>query len=326
MGFTINQVKHFYCVKAVKDKVQDLKEIGDAVVRFNKKRQSMYVQYKGPGGIITSDDIPVNTVTNFVHTKADKLAYPLKRQSLQLNPELSDIAYGQDYIVRLAFRQFIGLSEEDQYFKYGVIRPTKNMDVSTFYKNLAIDLARNTDVTQATTPLVNVYLVAEDDTETLVTGQNYKTLDNSVKYKSIILEEAIQDWVLGTMPEAYIPFSVQTEPVEYDGLEVQWGLVEQIKPKTFVPNGHVIADMEYMFMGARGDFYRNMGYPNVIKTTYVVNPDLSYDTLDMHFNYTGAGENPQKSEKDIIFVSSDTAVLTKLIANIKTVTGLELSK
>ena len=47
---------------------------------------------------------------------------------------------GQNYILRLAFRQYIGLSEEDQYFKYGEVIARSGMTASDFYKKMAISL------------------------------------------------------------------------------------------------------------------------------------------------------------------------------------------
>jgi len=40
---------------------------------------------------------------------------------------------GQDYILRLAFRNYIGLSEEDQYFKYGAVHAITGMTAEVFY-------------------------------------------------------------------------------------------------------------------------------------------------------------------------------------------------
>ena len=42
-----------------------------------------------------------------------------------------------------------------------------------------------------------------------------------------------------------------------------------------------------------------MGYPHVIKTTYLANPEAKYDTLNIHYAFTDSNEGIQKSEKDI---------------------------
>ena len=65
-----------------------------------------------------------------------------------------------------------------------------------------------------------------------------------------------------------------------------------------------MADYEYFYMGERGDQYRNVGWPNVIPTAYIVDPTYAYgyDTIGIHFAYTGSNHAIQKSEKDITFI------------------------
>lgn len=56
-------------------------------------------------------------------------------------------------------------------------------------------------------------------------------------------------------------------------------------------------------MGERGDQYRNMGWPNVIETKYLVDPTKQYDVLELHFAFTDSGVNSYRSEKDITIVA-----------------------
>ena len=73
---------------------------------------------------------------------------------------------------------------------------------------------------------------------------------------------------------------------------------------------------------------RGMGYPNTIKTTYLVDPDAIYDTLDIHYFYTGSNESVQKSEKTITLIAvndgSHTA-MNALIGAINTASGLTIA-
>lgn len=66
-------------------------------------------------------------------------------------------------------------------------------------------------------------------------------------------------------------------------------------------------------MGERGDIYRNMGFPNVIPTTYLVDPTLEYNVVDIHYAYTGGNEEVQKSEKDITVVIPKVGALWYLL-------------
>lgn len=83
-------------------------------------------------------------------------------------------------------------------------------------------------------------------------------------------------------------------------------------------------------MGDRGDVYRNIGWPQVMNTKYLVDPSVPYDTIDIHYFYVGNNENPQKSEKDITIVvpnSDGKSTLTdSIIEAINTAAGLAIDK
>jgi hypothetical protein len=70
-----------------------------------------------------------------------------------------------------------------------------------------------------------------------------------------------------------------------------------------------MADYEYFYMGERGDQYRMVGWPDYVPTKYLVDPTKTYDTIALHFAYTGANHAVQMSEKDVtILVPSDATV------------------
>ena len=92
------------------------------------------------------------------------------------------------------------------------------------------------------------------------------------------------------MPQAFIPFTPQFLSITVDGEDRLWGVATVVTPTKTVPDGHLIADLEYFCMGARGDIYRGMGYPNIIHTTYLADPSAVYDVLDIHYFYTGSNQ------------------------------------
>ena len=202
------------------------------------------------------------------------------------------------------------------------------MTASDFYKKMAISLAKN--VANETTPLVKIYVATTasgTDTFTEVTSST-KEADLTGTYTKIVVEESEQPWVLGMMPQAFIPFAVQFIPVTVDGLDRIWGVSTPATPVNFVQDGHVIADLEYFCMGARGDIYRGMGYPNIIRTTYLVDPTKKYDTLDIHYYYTGDNESVQKSEKTITLVAVDDGshtLMKSIVAAVNTASGLSIA-
>ena len=130
------------------------------------------------------------------------------------------------------------------------------------------------------------------------------------------------------MPQAFIPFTPQFLTITVDGEDRLWGVATVVTPTKTVPDGHLIADLEYFCMGARGDIYRGMGYPNTIKTTYLVDPSAVYDVLDIHYFYTGSNESVQKSEKTITLVAVDDGshtAMNALIGAINTASGLTIA-
>lgn len=328
--FSINQVRQLYVAKAVKDNTTALTTAGDIVPKADTAKTTLYFQYMSPAGIVSSDKIDIANIMYAKATSSDALAHKLVRYSVTLDADVADAPVaGQNYILRLAFRQYIGLSEEDQYFKYGEVIARSGMTASDFYKKMAISLAKNLENKTESTPLVNIYLIrAAAPTEVPVTSATKESNLTATDYNQIIIEETEQPWVLGMMPQAFIPFTPQSLTITVDGEERLWAKAKVVTPKNTVPDGHLMADLEYFCMGARGDIYRGMGYPNIIKTTYLVDPDAIYDTLDIHYFYTGSNESVQKSEKTITLIAvnngSHTA-MNALINAINTASGLTIA-
>ena len=266
--FSINQVRQLYVAKALKDSTAALTTAGDIVPKADTAKTTLYFQSMSPAGIVASDKIDLKHVLYAKATPSEALAHKLVRYSVTLDADVSATPVaGQNYILRLAFRQYIGLSEEDQYFKYGEVIARSGMTTSDFYKKMAISLAKNLENKTESTPLVNIYLnsAAADGTDVPVTATTKESDLNKDDYDKIIIEEAKQPWVLGMMPQAFIPFTPQFLTITVDGEDRLWGVATVVTPKKTVPDGHLIADLEYFCMGARGDIYRGMGYPNIIK-------------------------------------------------------------
>lgn len=330
MVISINQVRQLYVAKALKTSTAGLATAGDIVPKADTAKTTLYFQYMSPAGLVSSDKIDIQNVMYAKATSSDDLAHKLIRYSVTLDADVSATPVaGQNYILRLAFRQYIGLSEEDQYFKYGEVIARSGMTASDFYKKMAISLAKNLENKTESTPLVNIYLnsTAADGTDVPVTATTKESDLNKADYDKIIIEEAEQPWVLGMMPQAFIPFTPQFLTITVDGEDRLWGKATVVTPNKTVPDGHLIADLEYFCMGARGDIYRGMGYPNIIKTTYSVDPSAVYDVLDIHYFYTGSNESVQKSEKTITLVAVDDSshtAMNDLIKAINAASGLAI--
>lgn len=328
--FSINQVRHLYVEKALKTggKLLSTDAAGSILLKADTAKTTLYFQYLSPAGIVSSDTITIANIISAKATASGSMAHKLARYEVTLSALAPAPVQAQEYVLRLAFRQYIGLGEDDQYFKYGFVKATSGMTASNFYKALALSLAKN--IANETTPLVNIYLnsATANGTDVPVTSATKEADLNKADYNKIIIEEVQQDWILGKMPQAFIPFSVQPTTITVDGEEIIWGDVKKVTSTKKVDNGHNIADLEYFCMGARGDMYRGMGYPNNITTTYLVDPSKKYDVLDIHYSYIGSNESVQKSERTITIVCEDDGehtLMKALVAAVNAASGLSIT-
>lgn len=328
--YSVNQVRHLYVAKSLKTAIAQLTTAGDILPKADTAESTLYFQYFSPAGVIeSSDKIDIKNITYAKATSSGALAKKLDRYQVVLDSEINsgNPVAGQDYLLRLAFRQYVSISPEDQYWKFGMVHAVSGMTPSNFYKAMALSLAKN--IAREATPLVTIYLMADasgSETSTPVTiDTNPASLTGT--YTGIQIEQVAQDWILGVMPQGYIPFTVQPTNITFEGDERIWGTVTTVTPVNSVQDGHDIADLEYFCMGARGDFYRNMGWPNVLHTTYLVDPTQKYDTLDISYYWAGGAEDVQKSPRTITLVAVDDnshTVMNALINAINTVSGLTI--
>ena len=313
--FSTNQVRQLYVANALETPhVTASNAVGSIAVVTDKDKSHLYFEYMGAGGMTRSDLIDIKNVISVKKTLADDLATPLSAYTLTLDPTINggNPVVGQDYILRIAFRNYIGLSEEDQYFKYGMVHTYVGMTASDFYKALALSLAKN--FSRNETGLLRFYL--SDNTEVT---KDTKEESLSGTYTSIIIKEAPQDWILGVMEQTPVNFTLQPSTIIADGDDRIWGVVEKNgELNNSIPDGHKIADLEYFCMGERGDMYRMMGFPHVIRTKYLVDPEKEYDVIDLHYSYVGSNESVQKSEKDITIVIPTTGENHDLTTQIET--------
>lgn len=330
--YSVNQVRHLYVAKNLKTTEAPLTTVGDIKLKVDKDKTTLYFQYYSPSGLVeSSDKIHIPNVTYAKATSSENLAKKLDRYQVVLDTKINggNPVAGQDYILRLAFRQYVGLSPEDQYWKYGMVHAVSGMSASNFYKDLALSLGKN--LAREATPLVTIYLVSNASDDKIYTKVDIDTDPTTLAdtYIGIQIEQVAQDWVLGVMSQGYIPFTVQPTNITYEGDERIWGTVNTITSSNTVQNGHEIADLEYFCMGARGDLYRNMGWPNVIPTTYLVDPTQNYDVLDINYYWAGDAEDAQKSPRTLTLVAVDAdkhAAMNDLIAAINAASGLAITK
>lgn len=346
MNYSVNQVRQLYVAKAFKSShVLASDAAGSIAVKNDTAKNHMYFEYKGADNLMRSDLIDIKNILYAKATNANDMAHELKSVTVTLDTNVNGGApvAGQDYILRIAFRQYVGMSDEDQYFKYGIVHAYAGMNADKFYKVLALSLAKN--FSREVVPLIKIevhskatkskggfdsngYMVVtpttKDNGKSNATNPYYATDTLVTDIDSIRITEVEQPWRLGVMAQTPVYFTVQPVAVMVNGDERIWATVTEGTNGT-IGNGKKIADLEYFCMGERGDIYRNIGWPHNIPTTYLVDPTKTYYTFDIHYAYVSNNESVQKSEKDITIVCSDKTEFNKIVTAFNTATGLTIA-
>ena len=291
--FSVNQNRHLYVASAlgVSSHKPSLSNNGDigigAIGEGNDKK--VFFEYKNPKGeIIKSDYIPVKNIDYVKPVKASAMAESLKKVEVALDSSVNSGApiAGQDYLIRIVFRQFYGMSDEDQYIKDIVVHATSAMDNAKKLFDAFVTAANKAFSREVgATATANPYLTFEESGA----GSSGK----------LVITEKEQPWVRGIGAQERVYFDVYATTVYTAGDDVEWATITPGTSSTTIKNGKKIADLEWFCAGERGDQYRMMGYPNYIPTEYVVDPTKEYNVLEIHFAFTDTGVNSYRSEKDI---------------------------
>lgn len=342
MVFSTNQVRQLYVVNTVQGTAQQTDGVvsasdaaGTIALKTDAKGKNLFFQYKGADNVMRSDLINIDNILhiNAVGADDDSQKHYLKQAVVKLDSSVNSgnpIA-GQDYILRICINPYVGMSDEEPYFKYGAVHAVRGMTPAKFYakmaaslyKNFSRELSKMLEFTIAG-KVVDRVKTDTNGNEVLIDPTGTPITVSDEYADGITITEVEQEWTLGIKEQIYVNFTVIPTTVTFDGDEVKWGEVTVGNSDTAIDNGKKIADLEYFCMGERGDQYRNIGWPNSIPTKYLVDPSTSYNILDIHYAYVGANEGPQKSEKDITIVCSDKAQLNKLIGQLASASKIEI--
>lgn len=338
--FSTNQNRQFYVATTYSAAIANdstAGQIGGVKCINDGLNKEFYFLYKGPENVLKSDRIQLKNLDYVKAFAPSDMIVPLKKVEITLSADANDgdPIPGQDYVLRIAFRQFYGMSDEDQYFKDAAVHAVSNMTASDFYKAMvnSLNLAFSREV--GATKTENPYLKFE--------------VDNTTTATKIIITEKAQDFNVGIGAQERVYFDIIPTTVFDSQDEVVWGVVEDKTPAKYVkkggsgadkddliPNSNVVAgtnaigngaqlaNMEWFYLGERGDQYRMQGWPNYIPTKLNVNPNAEYYVLEIHYAFTDTGVNSYRSEKDITIISETKATINSLIGAINTATELEI--
>lgn len=316
-NFSTNQVKQFYVAKALANTLGTTK--GNA--RFVNVDGSIYFEHVGEAGIVKSDAIPIS---NIVSAKA------IKSYTENLNAAYvacGAAVAGQQYILRANVRQFVGMSDEETFSVIADYKAKSGDAAKNILANLAIAFAKN--VSKQVWPLFKVYVttIASGSSKTLNTDTWEVTPSSSASTLAsnaligLIIEAAPQDYRRGILAQENVYFDITANKIISSGEETAWATVTKNAANDHIAsaltNSKKIADLEYFCMGERGDIYRGVGFPNNIDTKYMVDADQTYGyhLIEIAYYYQGAGEDVQKSLKELVIAVPAEGLTTYTVIN-----------
>ena len=340
MNITVNQNRQMYVAGRYADgstvpAVSAASNVGDIGVTV--KGNELWFPYKGADTVLKSDRIQLKNLDCVKVVAAADMVVPLKKVKIALAAGINsgNPISGQDYELQIHLPGFYTDSAIEDYYKFGIVHATAAMEAtkSDFYKALVSSLNKNFAREVGATATTNPYLKFTIGYSTSSESEEGDANWTSASATCIYITAKEPAWTLGTEQQRFIDFEALPQTVWTGNDDVVWGAVTDQTPAkgsavvgtTGVGNGKKIADLEYFCMGERGDQYRNMGWPNVIATQYLVNPSLQYDLVEIHFAFTDTGVNSYRSEKDIT-VAFPTTAQAQTIAFVKAIqTGASIT-
>ena len=181
---------------------------------------------------------------------------------------------GQTYSIKLNFRNYIGMGDEDNTVRVGTFTvKSASTTAAQLAAGLKAALELNTDLAKlcAVTVASNVITVAEVE----------------------------QDWELGKMPIAIVPFEITLGTIVENGVtHNEWGTVAAGATTTASDAIKKLADLEWFCMGDRASQER-CGGPYALESKMMINMSSTYDVINIHYAFQGEGVSVQFSEKDL---------------------------
>ena len=153
----------------------------------------------------------------------------------------------------------------------------------------------------------------------------------------VIVQDIAQPFVVGKKYNYslnYVIESTSSDIVYSSGpitiANLIWANVTAVTPTQHISATYDVADMEYFFLGERGDVYRNMGFPNNINIEYMTDMSKVYNLIDFDFYFTDGGLHPQQSTKHITIACEETSETTYTVTNaligaLNTASGLSIA-
>ena len=284
--FSTSQVRQLYVVTGLADVVPTTE--GNIQVKATAGNKELYFLHKGKGGLVHSDLIPVKLVRSLTQTPYAALHTKLKSKTVTVS---GTPVVGQTYSLKLTFRNYIGMGDEDTTVKVGTFT-VKNSSITA--AQVAAGLKASLEANADLASLCSI------------------TIASNV----LTISEVEQPWELGKFPVAVIPFEVTLGTIVENGVtHNEWGTVAAGSTTTATDAIKKLADLEWFCLGDRASQDRQGG-PYALESKTMINMASTYDVINIQYAFQGEGVSVQFSEKTmhLLVPAGNTTILAAIQA------------
>lgn len=326
MGKTSFQAKSVFVANAYGDPMGANAINGTIFANPSADGCDLILKYKDvKGQQKRSDIIPVENIlwVKAQSAEAEREFVKTWTVTLDSNVNSGNIIVGENYLLNFSIAGYYDPSDVNEYIKTVAIHGFAGMTAATFYKKLAISIAKN--FSREPDKPIKVFIGSDEITP------ETKEADISTA-TSVVIKEAEPYWKRGSFTFARYKIKVGSGTVNVSGDEVQWASIAQAESQTeFFGNGKKTAELEDYSMSMSSDFFIK-GKTWALSPEVMVDPEKEYNYLQIHYCHIGSGESPQKSEKDIVVVAQNAieddetsidgkSIINSIVNVINTATG-----
>ena len=284
--FSTSQVRQLYVVTGLAEAVPTTE--GNIQVKATADNKEFYFLHMGKGGLVHSDLIPVKLVRSLTQTPYAALHTKLKSKTVTVS---GTPVVGQTYSLKLTFRNYIGMGDEDTTVKVGTFT-VKNSSITA--AQVAAGLKASLEANADLASLCSI----------------------SISSAVLTISEVEQPWELGKFPVAVIPFEVTLGTIVENGVtHNEWGTVAAGSTTTATDAIKKLADLEWFCLGDRASQDRQGG-PYALESKTMINMASTYDVINIQYAFQGEGVSVQFSEKTmhLLVPAGNTTILAAIQA------------
>ena len=316
MGKSVNQAKQLFVAKSYAEITDSAKAVGQIYAKQSADKEDLILKYVNvKGEQVGSGIIPVANILHVKAASAESQREYLKEWEVTVSDKVNsgNLKADVNYTLSINIGNYLDNSDVNKYNKVVGVHAYDDMTKSDFYKQLAMDVAKNFSK-EIDKPLK--VFIGTTEIEPNTTEEDLEDLTAT----SIIIKEAEPYWYRNSFDLKRYDIHVESGDVDISGKR-PWATIEEtVSTTNYIGDGKKTAELEDFCMTLSSD-WAHKGFTTPLSPETMVDPTQEYNYLNIHWCYVGNNESPQKSEKDIVVVSTEKSVINSIISAINTATG-----